>query len=181
MSTTGIIYKYTSPSNKVYIGRTINERSRKNQHRTQTVKQKKSAFGNAIKKYGFDNFEYEVIVKFKDVVDKDKLSRVLNKLEIRYIKMYDSHNKDFGYNLTLGGEGGSGVIWTEEMRQESIQNAVEKGLSKTVYQFSKDKIFIQSFPSINQAAESLKGNTPLISKRISEVCNNKWESAYNYI
>lgn len=176
----GIIYMYTSPSGKMYIGQTINEKSRKNQHRSRTSKLQ-TYFGRALSKYGYDNFTYKVLIRFKSVEDKIKLNRVLNKLEMRYIKLYQTNNSEFGYNLTLGGDGALGYVFTPEQKQASLESSIKRGVTKTVYQFSKDKIFIQSFPSINQAAESLKGNTPLISKRISEVCNNKWESAYNYI
>lgn len=34
MKKRGIIYKYTSPSGKVYIGQTVDEKGRKNGHRS---------------------------------------------------------------------------------------------------------------------------------------------------
>ena len=176
----GIIYKYTSPSGKVYIGKTVNERVRKNQHKS-TAKTRKTYFARAILKYGFENLAYEVIIRFNPTTDKDKLNRVLSKLEKRYIKLYNSNVKDFGYNLTSGGEGTPGYIYTPEQKQRLREQSAKEGRSKQVFQFSIKKEFIRSFVSIQEAAESLKGNTPLISKRISEVCNNKWESAYNYI
>ena len=40
----GIIYKYISPSNKVYIGQTINEKNRKRQHKQQALKGKVFTF-----------------------------------------------------------------------------------------------------------------------------------------
>ena len=93
----GIIYKYTSPSNKIYIGQTINEKSRKNQHHTKTIKLRTS-FGEALNKYKYNNFTYVVIVRFKPTKDKAKLIRILNKLKARYINLYQSNNPDFGYN-----------------------------------------------------------------------------------
>lgn len=97
----GVIYMYTSPSGKSYIGQTINESSRKSQHKRNTSKED-TKFGRAIRKYGFENFEYKVLIKFKPTSDKDKLKRVLNKLEERYIKLYDTVKS--GYNLTTGGD-----------------------------------------------------------------------------
>lgn len=56
----GVIYKYTSPSNKHYIGQTINENIRKSHHRITTAKNG-TKFGNAISKYGLENFSYEIL------------------------------------------------------------------------------------------------------------------------
>lgn len=97
----GVIYMYTSPSGKRYIGQTINERSRKSQHKKNSVKTQ-TKFARAIQKYGFENLKYRVIIKFKPTSDLEKLKRVLNKLETRYIKLYDSIKS--GYNLTGGGD-----------------------------------------------------------------------------
>lgn len=97
----GVIYMYTSPSGKSYIGQTINEKSRKNQHKNKTSKLD-TKFGRAIRKYGFENLEYKVLIKFKPTANKEKLKRVLNKLEERYILLYDSVEN--GYNLTTGGD-----------------------------------------------------------------------------
>ena len=97
----GLIYMYTSPSGKSYIGQTINEKSRKSQHKNNTSKLD-TKFGIAIRKYGFENLEYRVLIKFKPTIDKQKLKRVLNKLEERYIILYNT--RDHGYNLTTGGD-----------------------------------------------------------------------------
>ena len=113
----GLIYKYISPSRKIYIGQTVNERSRKNQHKTKTVLID-SHFGRALKKYGFESFKYEVIIKFKPTSDLEKLKRVLDKLKQRYIKLYNSNNNEFGYNKTLGGGGSLGMIHSEETKQK---------------------------------------------------------------
>ena len=47
----GIVYMYTSPSGKYYIGQTVNETSRKSKHKLETSKSK-TKFGSAIRKYG---------------------------------------------------------------------------------------------------------------------------------
>ena len=60
----GIIYKYTSPSNKVYIGQTTNEKKRKrvflNENNEDYAGLK---INNARKKYGPKSFKYEVLEK----------------------------------------------------------------------------------------------------------------------
>lgn len=110
----GVIYMYTSPSGKKYIGQTINEKSRKYSHKSTTIK-KDTAFGRALRKYGFENFTYERLIKFSPTSDILKLKRVLNLLEVRYIKMHNSFNPETGYNCSAGGDGCLGYKHTPEM------------------------------------------------------------------
>lgn len=103
----GIIYKYTSPSNKIYIGQTINLEKRKRQHIQDTKNGSTTIFHNAICKYGIGTFDYEILHKASSKEE-------LNKLEIYYINKYNSYYKDGnGYNMTFGGEGANGYIFTD--------------------------------------------------------------------
>lgn len=100
----GIIYKYTNKLNgKVYIGQTIHENARKNEHKCHAKSRPhtQSAFYNAIDKYGWDNFEYTVLKTVSADTMKELKSK-LNPLEIEYIQKYNSYNN--GYNNTLGGD-----------------------------------------------------------------------------
>lgn len=94
------IYKATSATtNKVYIGQssqTLQERI--NQHNSHAYgHQYNYHFHNAIRKYGAEDFSYEIIE------DEIKTIEELNDRERYWIKYYDSYNN--GYNSTLGGEG----------------------------------------------------------------------------
>lgn len=99
------VYKYTSPSGKVYIGQTCQtllERSKKDG----SGYKKSTAFFKAIKKYGFNNFNKEAL--------KDNLtSEEANYWERYYIKIYNSMNKNYGYNCC---EGGSCGLWSDEIK-----------------------------------------------------------------
>jgi hypothetical protein len=76
-------------------------------------------FYRAIRKYGWDNFEWTVIYQSKN---KD---HTLNEMESYFIKEYDSFNN--GYNSTLGGDGTFGLILSEEARKKiSIGNSIPK-------------------------------------------------------
>ena len=133
----GVIYKYTSPSGKIYIGKTVDEKARKGKHK-QDSKRLKTYFARAILKYGFENFKYEVIIKFSPTLDIEKLDRVLNKLEQRYIKLYNSCNKDIGYNLTKGGEGACGYTHTKEaLEKMRIASTGKKHTEETKAYISK--------------------------------------------
>lgn len=109
----GIIYKYISPSNKIYIGQTINSiEKRKNQHINNANNGSTTIFHNAIRKYGIENFKYEVI---QEAYSKEEL----NELEIYYINFYNSYYKNKkGYNMTIGGEGANGYDFTEDDKKK---------------------------------------------------------------
>lgn len=100
----GIIYKYTSPKNKVYIGKTTKENTRISQHKWASKISPKSYFHKAINKYGFENFKYEVIFRISSK-NKETLNDLLNEMEKYFIRKYQSNNAKYGYNLTEGGEG----------------------------------------------------------------------------
>lgn len=58
-----------------------------------------SHFYNAIKLYGWENF-YHMVLCDRLTIDAAK------KLEVALIRCFDTTNPDFGYNKTIGGEGG---------------------------------------------------------------------------
>lgn len=91
------IYKITNLINgKIYIGQSVKIKNRWQQHK-QEVKSNRTntLLYNAMRKYGLDNFSFEVI----EECDKDQL----NEREIYWISYYDSFNKEKGYNMTPGG------------------------------------------------------------------------------
>jgi group I intron endonuclease len=96
----GIVYKAENPVNKkVYIGKTTKTlERRKNLHlaksRVQTYH-----FSLAIRKYGIDYFIWSIIEECETKTD-------LNNREVYWINKYNSNNKDIGYNMTKGGDGG---------------------------------------------------------------------------
>lgn len=95
------IYSITNLINgKLYIGQTSNLDNRWFQHKNQLQQNKHTNkhLQNAWNKYKEENFKFNII---KECSDKDDL----NKLEKYYIKINNSNNENFGYNLTSGGEG----------------------------------------------------------------------------
>ena len=90
-----IVYIYTFPNGKKYVGQTIhtiNERAKRGEGYINSP-----AVYNAIKKYGWDNLIIETFL----CSSKEEM----NKLEQYYINLYDTTNQQYGYNLTIGGEG----------------------------------------------------------------------------
>ena len=109
-----LIYKATNLVNdKVYIGKTIQEfDSRKQAHIKEALSSKcKKYFHRAIRKYGVNNFTWEVVCQYWCVTEKE-----LGEYEKYYIKKYDSFGEN-GYNMTVGGEGSEGHIVTDEVKE----------------------------------------------------------------
>lgn len=116
----GTIYKLTSPSNKCYIGQTINLVERKRTLYNPNKYYSGHRLDNAIKKYGIENFQYEIIIQIVES-NKEKLREKLDELEKFYIEKYDSYNN--GYNMTLGGSGSNGCFQTEESKRKISEKA----------------------------------------------------------
>lgn len=94
------IYKITNQINgKVYIGQSVNIKERWRRHRTAVNENTNLPLYRAIQKYGLENFTFEVI--------EECLKKELDEKEIYWIKYYNSINPERGYNLSLGGNGGS--------------------------------------------------------------------------
>lgn len=100
----GIYIIKCTANNKVYIGQSINLKNRLRGHKYQL---KKGIHANihlqsAFNKYGENYFNYDIL----EVVDeKDYTKDKLNLLEIKYISLFNSADRNFGYNLDLGGNG----------------------------------------------------------------------------
>ena len=112
---TGYIYKFTNKINgKVYIGQTYNLQTRLNSHKSKALKIK-TKFYNAIRKYGWENFELSILSTIT-ANTKEELSTLLDKLEIEYIKQYNSYKS--GYNSTLGGHSKRGYKLSKEFSEK---------------------------------------------------------------
>lgn len=96
------IYCFTNKiNNKQYVGQSMNIEDRYNAHRTRHLNKSSSmyssAFYEALRKYGFENFTFEIIDSNDNYVKED-----LNQLERYYIKQLDTYNN--GYNMNYGGD-----------------------------------------------------------------------------
>tara|TARA_R110000822_G_scaffold25364_4_gene76833 strand:- start:4047 stop:4751 length:705 start_codon:yes stop_codon:yes gene_type:complete len=109
-----IIYKVTNKINdKSYIGQTIrNLDKRKQSHLNVVYNNPQFAFHYAIRKYGKENFKWEVLCEC-DNIDE------LNEKEKYYIKEYKTFGET-GYNMTTGGEGF--IMSTKAIEKKSGKN-----------------------------------------------------------
>lgn len=109
-----VIYMFTSPSGKKYIGQSIcfNHRYKKYLKNTNSIGK---YFSRAISKYnGIENFKLDILAKFELLEDITLIKKELDKLEQYYIEKYDTLKE--GYNLTGGGKGSFKRLVTEETR-----------------------------------------------------------------
>jgi group I intron endonuclease len=119
------IYTIYTATNKIngknYIGFDSKWPKRKYEHHyNSTVGSSNQVFYNAIRKYGWDNFEWNIIYQSHDA------EHTLTVMENHFINEYRSYihfENSNGYNMTLGGEGTVGHIHTLETRN-NISNAL---------------------------------------------------------
>lgn len=113
----GIIYRYKSPSGKYYIGQTIDESKRRVKFLNINLPYGGPKIEAARKKYGPENFEYTVLMKVTGD-NPDEVKSYLNKLEVDFIKMYNSIEN--GYNIQEGGESHRGqTAWNKGKKLET--------------------------------------------------------------
>ena len=111
----GVIYKAKNMcNNKCYIGKTKNLIQRKRSHKKDTSinRCKNNIFHNAIRKYSWNNFEWEILKECDDEL-------MLNLMETFMIMVHKSHISENGYNMTWGGEGGN--LWTNNPHKEETR------------------------------------------------------------
>lgn len=136
----GIIYKYTSPSKKVYIGQTRDEKDRRYRWNNLNKPYAGIKIERARKKYGPENFQYEVLFSIETENEYD-LTTILNQKEIEYILLYDSYNN--GYNSSTGGD------YFEQSR-ESVEKASESR-KLPILQYDLEGRFVQEWKSAKDA------------------------------
>ena len=114
----GVIYCAISPSGKKYYGFTYNLNRRKYIHQRNSLI-KKNVFYSAIKKYGFENFNWIIVESYQNE-NKIHLRDILRKRERYWIAKDLTYLSEYGYNMTRGGDGGDTFSGLSDERKESI-------------------------------------------------------------
>lgn len=136
------IYRITNLiNNKVYIGQSIDIDTRWQMHKYHAFNyNSQHHLHKAFRKYGIENFLFEVI---KETYDLDYWEKFL-------ISIHKSQDPKYGYNYQPGGEGGwvylnnmvklgkkkhgmTGYIWTEEQRKRMSDGRKNKFCGKDHY------------------------------------------------
>lgn len=113
-----VIYKITSPSGRIYIGKTSNFDKRLSHYRD-ILCNNQHIIKNSLSKYGFNAHTIEIIDQFRSN------NRYANGKEMFWIRTYMSNFSKWpemrGMNLTDGGQGTIGRKATEEQRKKQSE------------------------------------------------------------
>lgn len=135
----GIYYFKNKINNKYYIGQAVdlNKRLRAHFSHMKTGRYDNIALYKAIRKYGIDNFDLDILEYVDNTKEDFKL--ILDEREKYYIEKYNSYGPT-GYNQTLGGDAGVlGLKMTDE------QKAKISKASKFVNERYRKKVYIWDF------------------------------------
>lgn len=154
-----IVYKHENLSNgKIYIGITSNTPKRR--WKAGNGYKHNDYFYKAIKKYGWDNFNHEIL--YENLTKEEA-----EKIEIKLIKMYDSTNKEKGYNIHTGGNSRIG---------QPMPTGYNNPKHKVVEQYDVNGNFIKEYGGLRQ----IQRETGMNHKTIHHCCVGDCKSAYGY-
>ena len=158
--TFGIIYKIVLPNGKHYIGLTTNSLSKRRKEHKHTAKSGDTrCLYNALRKYDMvDTFELTEI-------DRANSQEELCEKETKYIIEYNSYYMNGnGYNMTYGGEGINGYVFTEEDKRK---------------QSERQKQYFKEHPeAIQRMSEMMKKQmkNPEIRRQLTESNEKYWQN-----
>lgn len=196
---TYFIYLHINKINlKVYVGQTCQSPQRRWRNGKSYSTNQNTHFANAIRKYGFDNFEHIIL-------EEGLTKNQADFYESMYIREYDSTNRLKGYNQTSGGanpipdeatrqkmrnnhadfRGEKSPMYKKRMRDCMTEEAYwewlckireyvskhrkgENACAKKVYCFEKDK----TYDSLTDAAEDCNISVSAISSCINGYCKS---------
>ena len=151
------IYAHINKINgKIYIGQT--KQSVKDRWGSDGRRYKGQPFYNAIQKYGWDNFEHKILLE-------NLTAEQANYYEQFFIKKYNAHNKNFGYNATDGGVSNTLTQQQRDRRRELNYEMWQNGAFKEIINTPVYCVELQqSFESAIQAEQQLGINNSSIQK-----------------
>lgn len=157
------------------IGKTVEDRFQ--EHIKISKSNKRFCLQNSMRKYGIDNFNIEVLCICNSV-------KSLNLMEIFFIEKYKTYRykygNNFGYNLTVGGDGNTNPIFSKETRQKlSLKSKGRKftsehkvNLSNSIKEFRSDKD--NNDKILTPLREAMKKED--IKKKMSEKAKLQWQN-----
>lgn len=173
-----IIYMYTFPNGKRYIGKTnqnLKVRQGKNWNRYKSC----TALYRAYLKYGVENIKQEILF------ENDMNDIYAGRLEALCIALFKTNccrytNPEYGYNMTDGGEGASGNKQSEETKQRKSEilkgHAVTDETREKIRQSQIGKTL--SDEHRQHISDSLKGeNHPMYGNHHTDETKKKISSA----
>lgn len=168
---TYIVYKHTSPSNKVYIG--ITSKDVRQRWCNGFGYQTQLYFFRAIVKYGWINFKHEIL--YEGLNEEDAKLK-----EIELISKYKSTDIHYGYNIDSGGDNHLVDKETKEkiriskkekpwtlFQRQSIEAALDCSSGRVVLKY-KDDILIDKFNNVRLAAKDANCPTETMRSKLNK-------------
>ena len=153
-------------NNKIYIGKSTNIKIRNKAHETSFIRGQavNIHLQRAINKYGIENFEFVILeeVCLENIDDKEKY----------WINCFKSYDEKFGYNKTMGGDGGK---LTLEIKLKISKTSPNR---KVIYQFDSNGNLVKKWHGVRDIERELNFLSSTISKACSVDTNNN--SAYGF-
>lgn len=142
---------------KKYVGQTIHGNHPKKRWINGLGYQSQQYFWRAIQKYGWGNFDHEIVASNLTKEEADNFEKIL-------IKQLNTTDRNLGYNISFGGDGTPGVRPTEAQIQkhnESMrkyfddpayrQMMSDVAIKKAVWQFTEKGEFVIEYSSSKEA------------------------------
>jgi group I intron endonuclease len=174
-----VIYKATNKINgKVYIGKTENTlTARWKEHLRAVHKGSRLYFHRAIRKHGAEAFETNTLHEAKSFDE-------LNAMETFFIILYQSHKLEYGYNMTLGGDGASpgnknavGYThtdeWKEAARQRMMGNTHTAGKKHRTHPRRGIKLGAEHIVKVQQKTK-FRMSSPEGREQARRMANKRW-------
>ena len=150
------VYKHICPNNKVYIGITVKKPEVRWNKGLGYKKQ--DYFYKAILKYGWDNIKHEILYKN---LSKEEAENI----EIKLIKEYKSNIREFGYNISNGGN----TVGTHAESTKLKLSEAKKGCKNPMYKVPSPMTGkTHSEEAKKKISEKLKGNKHALGMKHSE-------------
>ena len=139
------VYAHIAPNGKMYVGIT----SQKPEHRWRdgvTGYRENEHFCNAIKKYGWDNFQHEIIASGLTADEASNMEKLL-------IQKLDLTNRNNGYNKSYGGDGANRSPATPETKRKMHDHMMRRIANNGGYGLNKGKHFSELARQHNRDAQ----------------------------
>ena len=158
------VYMHKNKINgKIYIGQTMHNHNPEVRWGKNGMGYKNNNhFWSSIQKYGWDNFEHNILAK-------DLSKEEADELEIYYIQKFNTQNDKFGYNIACGGHNGGFPHSSETKKKISdslkgkpIFKETKQKISESLYEYySKNEVWnkgiLHSEQTKKKIIDSLKG------------------------
>lgn len=170
MKNSGVYIIKNKINEKIYIGSTINFKDRWTKHLS--GKGNTHLF-NSIKKYGLENFEFEIL----ELVDVSNDRNLLYEKEQKWMDFYNiRNNKTFNVRFTAipNKTETRDIDFKEKMRQIRLKLSIG---SKPVNQYSLDGKFIERWNSSSEVERVLNFR----ARNILGACKGEQHTAFGYI